>query len=58
VGNDSIAVGIVPFTDERGLRDYRSQIAASVPPWSPWGWWLLVAFVVGLVLGIQLQGIL
>jgi len=37
---------VVPFTDERGLRDYRAR--ATQAPLGP-GWWILLAILILLM---------
>jgi hypothetical protein len=45
----------VPYTDERGLRDYRSAIADAARRWPPvlQPWFIAIAFLIGFALGAR-----
>lgn len=51
---------MIPFTNDRGLRDYRAaaQVPIDSPVWAPrWPWVLgLIAGVVGVLLLLRLGG--
>lgn len=52
-----VAAGLVPFTDERGLRDYRADVARPAAPQVPRGCLLVLAFLLGLAIGTQLPAV-